>query len=87
MRRAAWEIDQRVKTGGPISLFWTEGARFMAKKMCWRLCEIAAEVYGGLAASLDMPVESFVRRTYRMLHTGNTMDINAIKSSRHYDIR
>jgi len=83
--KAAWECDQRDKGGLPVNLFWEEGVRYSMKKMCWRLCAIASEIYGGMSASLEMPVESFVRRTYRMLHTGNCNEINAILCSNEYD--
>jgi alkylation response protein AidB-like acyl-CoA dehydrogenase len=86
-RMAAWECDQRDNAGLPINIFWEEAVRYAMKKMCWRLSEIASEIYGGMAASLDMPVESFVRRAFRMLHTGSCTEINAVFCSQAYDDR
>ncbi|MFC1861310.1 acyl-CoA dehydrogenase family protein [Chloroflexota bacterium] len=87
IRKAAWENDWREKAGQPVNVFWTEAVRYYVKKMCWRLCEIASDVYGGMASSVDMPVESFVRQAYCMQHLGGTTEMNALLCSKYYDCR
>jgi alkylation response protein AidB-like acyl-CoA dehydrogenase len=86
-RRGAWEYDQCEKAGRPKNIFWTEAVRYYIKKVTWRMCEISSDIYGGIVGSVEMPVESFVRRTFRTLHTGGTTDMNLIQSGIEYDNR
>ena len=83
--RAAWENDQRQKAGAPVNLFWGQAGTCLCKKMAWRLCEIAPRIYGGIAGSVDLPFESFVRRTFLLQAGSMPINMNEIKCSMEYD--
>jgi len=88
MYRSAWENDQRELAGAPVNLYWFTGFHTYVKKVCWRLCEIASDIYGGIGGSLDMPVEKFLRRVFSFMPTGGgTYSIPLIQASRDYDNR
>jgi alkylation response protein AidB-like acyl-CoA dehydrogenase len=88
MYKVAWENDQRELAGKPVNLYWTLGFYTYVKKVSWRLCEIASDIYGGISGSLDMPIEKFLRRVYTFMPTGGgTYSIQMMKCSREYDDR
>ena len=80
--RGAWELDQAQLAGKLLDLYWCTGSYALVKQVAWELCEIAAEVMGGIASSLDLPVESFVRRVYVWLGGGGGgINTNSIMAS------
>lgn len=83
--RAAWECEQREKSGQPVDLFWTQAITYLYKKMALRLCEVASEIYGGIGGSVDMPLERFIRHLYLLLPGGSTTNMNAITCSMRYN--
>lgn len=85
--RAAWESDQREKAGKLTNWYWCEGNFYLFKTLSLRLCEVAAEVYGGLTGSVDMPAASFIQQTYLQLSGGGTINMQAMVCSRHFDDR
>ncbi len=88
MYRVAWENDQRELAGAPVNLYWAQGFCTYVKKISWRLCEIASDIYGGIGGSVDLPVEKFLRRTFTFMPTGGgTWSIQMMKCSRDYDDR
>ena len=85
--RLAYETDQWEKFGGSMNTFWSQGYLYLFKKTGWELAEIANEVYGGLAKSMDMPLEKFARRMFTFTAAGSSTSINIIKCSKEYDDR
>jgi len=83
--RAAWESDQWRDKGEPINLFWNDGTYYLMKKTCWRLCELAIDVYGGVGVSVDMPLVDFLRRIFLGFPGDSTPSMNAIKCSMEYN--
>ncbi len=88
MYRVAWEYDQRELAGAPVNLYWALSFYTYVKKISWRLCEIASDIYGGIGGSIDLPVEKFLRRVFTFMPTGGgTWSIQMMKCSRDYDDR
>jgi alkylation response protein AidB-like acyl-CoA dehydrogenase len=84
--RTAWETDRMEKSGQRPNVFWSMGYLYLFKKIGWRLCEIANEIYGGVGKSVDMPLEWFARRVFTWQAAGTPTGINAIKCSRAYNM-
>jgi len=83
--QVCWEYDEYQKATGsgvvnPVGGYY---CNYLYKKMAARMCEIAAEVYAGMAAVKGMPVESYVRYYYGMQHGGSTPILNLMKCA-HY---
>jgi alkylation response protein AidB-like acyl-CoA dehydrogenase len=89
--KAAWEIDQAEKAGGRAlgesNCFWFEAGYVLFKKVSWRFCELAADIYGGLSASVDLPLQGFLRHIFYVRAAGLTVDVELIRAGRDYDGR
>jgi alkylation response protein AidB-like acyl-CoA dehydrogenase len=85
--RVAWESDQRLKNGAPINLYRSLGCQVAIKALTWRFCELASDIYGGVAGSPDLPLEGFTRLIYTLRTGGTPGNIQAIKASDVYDDR
>ena len=79
--RASWENDQRQLAGASVDLYWSLSVFHYARKVCWDLCQIALEIYGGVGTAPEMPVERFLRRVSTWYITGGVPSMNAIKCS------
>lgn len=82
--KAAWESDQQEKEG-PLAVnpFWGKACFFVYKKVALRFSEIGTEVYGGIAGSIDLPFNRFVRNSFLIYPGGGTAVENAIKCAKH----
>lgn len=91
MYRSAWEIDRVDEAGGPpmgeANLFWFQAAYALFKKVSWRFCELASDIYGGMSASVDLPVAGFLNQIYYVRAAGATVDAELIKAGTIYDGR
>lgn len=79
--RSSWEADQRQIAGVPQDLYWTMSVFHHIRKLCWDLCQMALEVYGGVGVTPEMPVERYLRRVATWYITGGVPSMNAIKCS------
>jgi len=79
--RGAWELDQLQLAGKSPDLYWAFGSFRLVKLVAWRLCQVVSECVGGIASSVDLAVEPFVRRVYTWLPSGAPPNSNAIKCS------
>lgn len=84
--RAAWECDKAEKEGGPLAVnpFWGKSCFVITKQMMLRISEIGTEIYGGIAGSIDMPFNKYVRTTYLINPGGGSPILNKIKCAKHY---
>jgi len=89
--RSAWEIDQVEKAGGrPLgesNWFWFTASYSFFKQVSWRFCELATDIYGGMSASADLPISSFVRQIYYVRAAGLTVSSELIRAGWDYDNR
>lgn len=89
--RGAWEIDQVQQAGGrPLgesNWFWFTAGYAFFKKVSWRFCELATDIYGGMSASVDLPLESFLRHIFYVRAAGLTVDAELIRAGWDYDGR
>jgi butyryl-CoA dehydrogenase len=85
--RVAWESDQRIKNNDPFDLYWSLGLIRTLKILCWQFCDLAEDIYGGIAGIQDLPIEGFMRMAWSMLPTGTTRMMQAIKVSKNYETR
>ncbi len=89
--RGAWEIDQMEKTGGrPLgesNWFWFAAGYALFKQVSWRFCELATDIYGGMSASVDLPLGDFLKHIFYIRAAGLTVDVELIRASRDYDTR
>lgn len=81
--QVCWEYDEYQKATGsgvvnPVGGLY---CNYYYKHMAARMCEIAAEVYAGMASVKGMPVESYVRYYYGMQHGGSTPILNLMKAT------
>lgn len=83
--RTAWETDKWEERGGRANLFWSMGYLYLFKKLGLRVSEIAREIYGGVGASVDFPLEWFNRRIWTWQSAGTPTHINAIKCCKEYN--
>lgn len=79
MYRAAWEYRSDKAAMNPI---WGIYCNYYYKRMALRLCELADEIYAGVGATREMPLEGYVRNLFGMLHGGSTMNLNLIKAGK-----
>ena len=84
--KTAWETEQAEKAGR-ICWFWNLAYYTQCKKLAWRFCDIAPDIYGGIVASLDFPIEGFLRGVYVTRAAGLTLEMQLIKASIEYDNR
>jgi alkylation response protein AidB-like acyl-CoA dehydrogenase len=89
--RSAWEIDQVEEAGGrglgQANLFWFQASYALFKRVSWRFWELASDIYGGMSASVDLPLGGFLNQIFYVRAAGGTVDVNLIKSGREYDGR
>jgi len=80
MYRAAWEYNKKEDGAEPVYLnpVWGHFCNYYYKKMALRLCEIGAEVYGGVGTLTRMPLESYIRYLFSMFPGGSTPTMNLI---------
>ena len=83
--RTAILTDRRQEQGGPINGFWNLAVWNFFKRKAWRFCQIGSEVYGGIASSVDLPLEGFTRFVYMVLPAGSTPSMEATKASMEYN--
>jgi alkylation response protein AidB-like acyl-CoA dehydrogenase len=83
--RAAWEIDQREKTGAPRNNFWSISNFYLVKRLCLLLAEMGSNIYGGIAGTVDLPFSHWVQHTYVFLAGGGGMSMDKIESSKWYN--
>jgi alkylation response protein AidB-like acyl-CoA dehydrogenase len=84
--RAAWECDKAEKESGPLAVnpYWGKMCFVITKRMMLRICEIGTEIYGGIAGSIDMPFNKYVRTTYLINPGGGSRMLNEMKVAKHY---
>jgi alkylation response protein AidB-like acyl-CoA dehydrogenase len=89
--RGAWEIDQVEKAGGrPLNesnWFWFTAGYAFFKQVSWRFCELATDIYGGMSASVDLPLGDFLKHIFYVRAAGLTVDVELIRASKDYDTR
>jgi acyl-CoA dehydrogenase len=89
--RGAWEIDQVEKAGGRAlgesNWFWFTASYAFFKQVSWRFCELATDIYGGMSASVDLPLAEFLKHIFYIRAAGLTVDVELIRASRDYDTR
>jgi acyl-CoA dehydrogenase len=89
--RTAWESDQLEASGGrPLgegNWFWDMASYAMMKQVSWQFCQVAADIYGGMAGSVDLPIENFLRNIFYRSAAGLTLEVELIEASKHYDSR
>ena len=89
--RGAWEIDQMEKTGGRAlgesNWFWFTAGYALFKRTSWRFCELATDIYGGMSASVDLPLSGFLKHIFYIRAAGLTVDTELITAGWDYDAR
>jgi alkylation response protein AidB-like acyl-CoA dehydrogenase len=89
--RGAWEIDQVEKAGGRAlgesNWFWFAAGYALFKRVSWRFCELATDVYGGMSASVDLPLGGFLKHIFYIRAAGLTVDAELIRAGWDYDDR
>jgi len=89
--RGAWEIDQVEKAGGRAlgesNWFWFLSGYALFKQASWRFCQLATDIYGGMSASVDLPLEGFLRHMFYVRAAGLTVDVELVRAGWDYDTR
>jgi acyl-CoA dehydrogenase len=89
--RGAWEIDQMEKAGGRAlgesNWFWFTAGYALFKRTSWRFCELATDIYGGMSASVDLPLSGFLKHIFYIRAAGLTVDAELIRAGWDYDAR
>jgi len=89
--RGAWEIDRVEEAGGqPLgesNLFWFAAGYALYKQVTWRFCELATDIYGGMSASVDLPLGGFLKHIFYTRAAGLTVDAELIRAGWDYDTR
>ena len=90
--RAAWEMDREEEANGSkalgeSNLFWFTAAYAQFKHVSWRFCELATDIYGGMTASVDLPVAAFLRSIYYVRAAGLTVNAELMRAGWDYDGR
>lgn len=89
--RGAWEIDQMEEAGGRAlgesNWFWFAAGFALFKRVSWRFCELATDVYGGMSASVDLPLGGFLKHIFYIRAAGLTIDAELIRAGWDYDGR
>ena len=73
--RICWENDQREKAGKPLIGSFECGVDYWGKKTGLLLCKVGLGVYGGMAGSVDLMLEGFVRMHYTFPHGSEPMSM------------
>jgi alkylation response protein AidB-like acyl-CoA dehydrogenase len=91
MYRSAWEMDQKEKSGGSAlgesNWFWFVASYSLFKQVSWRFCELATDIYGGMSASSELPISSFLRHIYYIRAAGLTVNAELLRAGWDYDGR
>ena len=77
-------IAQRPWCNGNVSMI---GDSYFAMIQFLVAAQIAADVYGGVGMTFDMPLQSFIRNAFMWSVSGTTRSANALKCSREYDTK
>jgi acyl-CoA dehydrogenase len=89
--RGAWEIDQVEESGGRAlgesNWFWFTAGYALFKRTSWRFCELATDIYGGMSASIDLPLSGFLKHIFYIRAAGLTVDAELIRAGWDYDAR
>ena len=89
--RGAWEIDQVEESGGRAlgesNWFWFTAGYALFKRTSWRFCELATDIYGGMSASVDLPLSGFLKHIFYVRAAGLTVDAELIRAGWDYDAR
>lgn len=89
--RGAWEIDQVEESGGRAlgesNWFWFTAGYALFKRTSWRFCELATDIYGGMSASVDLPLSGFLKHIFYIRAAGLTVDAELIRAGWDYDAR
>jgi acyl-CoA dehydrogenase len=89
--RGAWEIDQAEQAGGRAlgesNWFWFTAGYALFKQVSWRFCELATDVYGGMSASVDLPLSGFLKHIFYVRAAGLTADVELVRAGWDYDGR
>jgi alkylation response protein AidB-like acyl-CoA dehydrogenase len=89
--RGAWEIDQVEEAGGRAlgesNWFWFAAGYALFKRVSWRFCELATDIYGGMSASIDLPLGGFLKHIFYIRAAGLTVDAELIRAGWDYDTR
>ncbi len=89
--RGAWEIDQVHNAGGRAlgesNWFWFTAGYAFFKQVSFRFCEMATDIYGGMSASVDLPLGEFLKHIFYIRAAGLTVDVELIRACRDYDTR
>jgi alkylation response protein AidB-like acyl-CoA dehydrogenase len=83
--KAAYEIDEREKAGAERNNFWSLACFYMAKKLALMLAEAGNEIYGGLSATIELPLGRWIQHTYTFLAGGGPPGMDAIECSTWYN--
>jgi len=89
--RSAWEIDQAQQSGGrklgESNWFWFTASYALFKELSWRFCELATDIYGGMSASTELPLEGFMKHVFYIRAAGLTVNAELIRAGWDYDER
>jgi acyl-CoA dehydrogenase len=89
--RSAWEIDRVEEAGGRAlgqsNWFWFAASFALFKQVSWRFCELATDIYGGMSASVDLPLGGFLNHIFYIRAAGLTINSELIRACRDYDNR
>jgi len=89
--RGAWEIDRVEEAGGRAlgesNWFWFAAGYALFKRVSWRFCELATDIYGGMSASVDLPLGGFLKHIFYVRAAGLTVDAELIRAGWDYDTR
>lgn len=89
--KGAWEIDQAEKAGGkPLgetNWFWFVANYAYFKQEVWRFCELATDIYGGISASVDLPLAGFLNHVFYVRAAGLTVGAELLRAGWDYDGR
>jgi acyl-CoA dehydrogenase len=89
--RSAWEIDRAQEAGsrplGESNWFWFTASYALFKQLSWRFCELATDIYGGMSASVDLPLEGLLRHVFYVRAAGLTVNAELMRAGWDYDGR
>jgi len=86
--RGSWQIGQAVNkqehTYHKSGLFWFLANYVFLKQFAWHFCEMATDIYGGLSASLDLPLSGLLNQIMYIRAAGLTVSAELIKAGWEY---
>jgi alkylation response protein AidB-like acyl-CoA dehydrogenase len=85
--RNAWETTMARTAGLPVNAYWADLTAYQVKKMWLRCSEIGSEIWGGLAAPIDMPLQDYWQAALHHAHGGGTINVMAMKAAVDYEER